>query len=211
MYKQLIIIVFINGILNPLFGQSQTGIASVRHLAHEGTITKTGQYFSHDSLVASHRSIPFGSLVKVTNLKNQKSVDVIINDRGPFIRGYIIDLSESAANKIEIQARNPAEVRIDILKLEEEFKFQNFETYQANEGNFGIKIGSFGDKQNATDYAKKLFLDYKLQNISMKVSKYKDSPIYNIFIGRFQSREFAEKYLSQLPKNLQSGYVTTID
>ena len=204
-----ILILFANYIL--LNAQSQTGIASVRHLAHEGTLTKSGEFFSHDSLVASHRSIPFGSIVRITNLKNQKTVDVRINDRGPFINGLIIDLSEVAGQQIGLSVKSKAKVKLDIIHLEDEFQLNKFDSNLAEDGEFSIKIGSFGEKENATRFARKLFTDYNLKNISMKIDDYNGSPSYNVFIGRFPTRAIAEQYLAQLPENLQNGYVTTFD
>jgi rare lipoprotein A len=211
MKKFLVFILLINGFLNSLYSQSQTGIASVRHLAHEGVLTKTGEFFSHDSLVASHRSIPFGSIVKITNLKNQKSVDVRINDRGPFIKGHIIDLSEYAGQQIGISNQNLAEVRLDVIKLEEEFQIENFQNFQDEQGEYTIKMGSFGDKENANSYAKRLVTDYNIDHISVKSDQYNGKAIYRVYVGKFSSRSIAEQYHAQLPKDLQSGYVTTFE
>jgi rare lipoprotein A len=211
MQKSLFILFLLFANYNLLFAQSQTGIASVRHLAHEGKLTKTGEFFSHDSLVASHRSIPFGSIVKITNLKNQKTVDVRINDRGPFINHHIIDLSEFAAQKIGLAVKNRTEVRIDIIKLEKAFKVEDFQNFQDEEGEYSIKMGSFEDKINATDYAKRLTADYNLDNISITEDTYDGKPYFKVYIGKFSSRSIAEQYLAQLPKALQSGYVTTLE
>ena len=64
--------------------------------------TANGEYFSPKELTAAHKSLPFGTMVKVTNLSNHKSVTVRINDRGPFIKGRIIDISKAAANAIKM-------------------------------------------------------------------------------------------------------------
>lgn len=205
----LTIVLTISGFFNPLISQTQTGIASVRPLAHEGTYTQAGIVFSHDSLVASHRSIPFGSIVKVTNLKNQNSVDVMINDRGPFINGRIIDLSENAAQQIGLSHNSLANVRLDILKLEKDYTFKNFNASN-EDGNYSIKLGSFSEKANAVDFANKLSMNHKIEEVIVKAETYQSKPIYKVYIGRFLNREIAEKYLSQLPDDLKSGYVTTI-
>jgi rare lipoprotein A len=65
--------------------------------------TASGEYFNPNELTAAHRTIPFGSMVLVTNLVNNKTVVVKINDRGPFAKGRIIDLSRAAANAIDIK------------------------------------------------------------------------------------------------------------
>jgi rare lipoprotein A len=204
-------IIFFVGILNSIYSQSQTGIASVRHLAHEGELTKAGEFFSHDSLVASHRSIPFGSIVKITNLSNQQSVDVRINDRGPFIKGHIVDLSEAAGLKIGLLNQDRTEVRLDVIKIESNFKIKNTENLQSATGEYGVKMGSFGEKNNAIAYSNELKTVYGIENSSITTSEYNGKTIFRVYIGRFSSRALAERYLAQLPEKLQNGYVTKIE
>jgi rare lipoprotein A len=80
---------------------AKTGIASWYGYESAGK-TASGERFNPMKLTAAHRTLPFGTMVKVTNLKNKKSVQVKINDRGPFIGGRIIDLSKKAAQIIEL-------------------------------------------------------------------------------------------------------------
>jgi rare lipoprotein A len=70
-----------------------------------------------NALTAAHRSLPFGSKLRITNLDNGKSVVVRVNDRGPFVEGRIIDLSLGAAKSVEMIQRGTARVKIDILEL----------------------------------------------------------------------------------------------
>ncbi|MCC6888967.1 MAG: septal ring lytic transglycosylase RlpA family protein [Hyphomicrobiales bacterium] len=79
--------------------RTQSGIASVYSTKH-GTRTASGQRLNDGALTAAHRSLPFGTKVRVTNKRNGRSVVVTINDRGPFIRGRVIDLSVAGANAI---------------------------------------------------------------------------------------------------------------
>jgi peptidoglycan lytic transglycosylase len=75
---------------------SQAGIASV-YSYESGSRTASGQKLNHEALTAAHRTLPFGSKVKVTNKRNGRTVIVTINDRGPFVRGRVIDVSPAAA------------------------------------------------------------------------------------------------------------------
>ncbi len=84
----------------PLPGRPQTGAASWYGKAHAGRKTASGERFDPNALTAAHRSLPFGTRVRVTNLENGKSVVVRVNDRGPFRGGRIIDLSRAAARAI---------------------------------------------------------------------------------------------------------------
>jgi rare lipoprotein A len=78
-------------------------------------ITANGERFNKNGLTAAHRKLPFGTKVKVTNLRNGKSVIVRINDRGPFIKGRMIDLSLGAAKVIGLTKSGIAKVKITIL------------------------------------------------------------------------------------------------
>lgn len=79
----------------------------------QGVITANGERFDPEALTAAHRSLPFGTLVRVTNLRNGRSVIVRINDNGPFVRGRIIDLSRGAARVIGMLSAGVEEVRVE--------------------------------------------------------------------------------------------------
>ncbi len=106
--------------------QEQAGFASVRPLAHEGLKTESNVFFSHDSLFASHRTIPFGKIVRVTNLNNLQTVELKIIDRGPFIKNHIIDLSQKAAFYLGIKQDDITKVKIKILNNQTEIKRVDF-------------------------------------------------------------------------------------
>ena len=96
-------------------GYNQTGTASYYGSRHHGKRTASGEPFNQHGLTAAHRSLPFGSRVMVTNLANQRSVVVHINDRGPHTRGRLIDLSRAAAEKIGMLRSGTARVRVQGL------------------------------------------------------------------------------------------------
>ena len=96
-------------------GYDQTGVASYYGSRHHGKRTASGERFNQHGLTAAHRSLPFGSRVRVTNLANKRSVVVRINDRGPHIRGRLIDLSRAAAEKIGMIRSGTARVRVQEL------------------------------------------------------------------------------------------------
>jgi len=90
---------------------AQTGLASI--YAYSGAKTATGEHASPRALTAAHRTLPFGSQVRVTNLRNGRSTVVRINDRGPFVRGRIIDVTPAAAHALGFSGLAP--VRIDVV------------------------------------------------------------------------------------------------
>lgn len=81
----------------------------------QGTRTASGARFNPNGLTAAHRSLPFGTRVRVTNLRNGRSVTVTINDRGPFIKGRVIDLSRGAASVIGMTASGVAPVAYSVV------------------------------------------------------------------------------------------------
>lgn len=93
------------------------GIASWYGPGFDGKQTASGEHFDKDHFTAAHRSLPFGTVVRVKNLHNGRSVDVRINDRGPFVKGRIIDLSEAAAHQIDMKQRGIGEVEVRVLSL----------------------------------------------------------------------------------------------
>jgi rare lipoprotein A (peptidoglycan hydrolase) len=93
---------------------SQVGKASFYGL-EGGRVTANGERYNPSSLTAAHRTLPFGSMVRVTNLRNNKSVVVRINNRGPFIAGRIIDLSTGAARAIGLTSQGVGNVRLEVL------------------------------------------------------------------------------------------------
>jgi len=93
------------------------GVASYYDDKFEGRMTANGEIFNQFELTAAHNTLPFGTIVEVTNLKTGKKVHVRINDRGPFAEGRIIDLSKSAAAEIGMLEDGIAEVEIEIIGL----------------------------------------------------------------------------------------------
>lgn len=92
------------------------GVASYYSYGFNGKKTASGEIFNKNDFTAAHREFPFGTILRVTNLNNGKSVEVTVNDRGPFAEGRIIDLSEAAARAIGMIQSGTAEVRIEVLK-----------------------------------------------------------------------------------------------
>ena len=94
---------------------SQTGIASYYSKGLHGSRTASGERHNRHEMVAAHRSLPFGTKVKVTNLSNGKEVVVKINDRGPFTKGRVIDLSYGAFSKIENPGKGLTKLKLEVL------------------------------------------------------------------------------------------------
>lgn len=96
-------------------GHTESGKASYYADKHVNKKTASGEIYKHESKTAAHKVLPFGTRVKVTNVNNGKSVLVKINDRGPFVRGRIIDLSRSAFSSIANTRQGVVDVEIQVV------------------------------------------------------------------------------------------------
>ena len=99
-----------------IFAQNQSGKASFYADKFEGRKTASGEIYVHHKMTAAHRTLPFGTWVRVINQKNGKEVVVKVNDRGPFVAGRIIDLSKSAAEKLDMVRAGVADVHMEVLQ-----------------------------------------------------------------------------------------------
>ena len=95
----------------------QTGLAAFYHAKFQGRPTASGESFDHKGLTAAHKTLPFGTLVRVTNLRNSKSVIVRINDRGPMQPGRLIDLTYRAARMLGFVHQGMTKVILEIMPL----------------------------------------------------------------------------------------------
>ena len=113
----LLLVMFIQLFLVKSYAQKlQTeGVASYYADKFVGRTTASGAIYKHNKLTAAHKTLPFGTKVKVTNLNNKKTIIVVVNDRGPFVKGRIIDLSKSAAKKLDFVHEGLVKVKIKVL------------------------------------------------------------------------------------------------
>jgi rare lipoprotein A len=124
-------------------GFVQIGIASWYGPGFHGSRTASGEIYNMYKLTAAHKTLPLGTYVKVINLENGRSVIVKVNDRGPFVRGRIIDLSYAAAKKLGMLKKGTAKVKIIALgkRVDHKFEPENYEV-----GRFYVQIGAFKNK-----------------------------------------------------------------
>lgn len=94
----------------------ENGLAAVYSDKLHGRKTASGQVYDRNKLTTAHKTLPFGTKVKVTNVKNDKSVVLLVNDRGPTQAGRVLDISPAAAKALGISARGMAEVRVEVAE-----------------------------------------------------------------------------------------------
>jgi rare lipoprotein A len=93
-------------------GETIVGYATYYGPGFHGNKTANGEIFDMYKMTCAHRTLPFGTVLHVTNLSNNKSVQVRVNDRGPFVKGVILDLSYGAAKKIGLDGKEKVEIKI---------------------------------------------------------------------------------------------------
>jgi rare lipoprotein A len=103
------------GLVAGVPGFGEVGIASWYGGRHQGRLTASGEVFDENLLTAAHRTLPLETWARVTNLENGRSVEVKVNDRGPYIDGRVIDLSTRAAAELQMTVQGLAVVRIEAL------------------------------------------------------------------------------------------------
>jgi len=149
----------------------QRGIASWYGKDFHGKKAANGEIYNMHALTAAHKTLPFETYVKVRNLKNKREVEVRINDRGPFVRGRIIDLSFAAAKKIALVGPGTAPVEIRALgaaagPASATKKGRTYIPVDYFSGNFTVQVGAFSDRKNAERLREKLDRTYKHAHIT---------------------------------------------
>ena len=184
-------------------GFKEKGIASWYGKKFHGRKTSNGETYNMYAMTAAHKTLPLGTYVHVKNLDNGNEVTVRINDRGPFVRGRIIDLSYSAAKKIDMVPKGTA--RVSIVALAPDTRDKSVKKSTRNEsidyykGNFTFQIGAFSDKNNAYRLKNKLNQTYK----NAHVSEYDNGQeiLYRVRVGKATSLAQAVEYEEILIKH----------
>jgi len=153
---------------------ASTGIASWYGTEFDGRATSSREIYDMNDLTAAHRTLPFGTYVMVTNLANGRSVVVRINDRGPFVRGRVIDLSYAAARVLDIVGPGTAKVRLVQLKG---FKDP---AGTKRQGVVWIQIGAYTVQETA--YAVKKRLDASFPGVTVTAVKTGSGTFYRVRI-----------------------------
>jgi rare lipoprotein A len=205
-----------------LAAQVQTGKASFYADKFEGSPTASGEKYKHNKLTAAHKSLPFGTKVRVTNLANDHAVEVVINDRGPYVENRVIDLSKSAAEKLEFINQGLAEVKIEVIDpgdgktsdpaktidhvAVEEKEFYDFEIERLKPRGFGVQVGTYQELVNLMRLSDNLKNSYKKQ-VTVQVKLINGIKYYGIILGQFSSRPKAEQFRFELRKKFPDAFI----
>lgn len=178
-------------------GFDQRGKASWYGKKFHGRKTANGETYNMYAMTAAHKTLPFNTHVRVYNLENGKEIRVRINDRGPFVRGRIIDLSYKAAKKIRMVGSGTASVNIVALGVANKSTtldstkrtYHHVNYYQ---GKFTIQVGAFTNRKNAERLRNKLNQSFKNAHITTYNDGY--SIYYRVRVGKCSTLDQAVKY-----------------
>lgn len=136
--------------------ETETGLASWYGPPYHNRKGSNGEIYNMHAMTAAHRTLPLGSIVRVTNLKTGHTALVRITDRGPFIPGRILDLSLAAARKLDVYSPGTAEVRVDVMETPEPIQ---------TGGKWAVQIGGFPREHDARKLADHLTRRYRTAKV----------------------------------------------
>lgn len=225
-FKKLLFSIAAIFIVTLSFAQVQTGKASFYADKFEGIPTASGEKYKHNKLTGAHKTLPFGTKVKVTNLSNDKTVEVTINDRGPYVDGRIIDLSRSAAEELEFTNYGLADVKLEIVDpgdgkvsdmgrsidqvTVDEKEFYEFEITRLKPKGYGVQIGTYQELVNLMRLADNLKNSYK-KEVTVQVKVINGIKYYGLIIGRFSSRSKAEQFREEVKNKFPDVFIVEYD
>jgi rare lipoprotein A len=177
----------------------EEGVASWYGVPFNGHRTSNGEIYDMFQLTAAHRTLPFGAIVRVTNLINGQQTEVRINDRGPFVAGRIIDLSLAAAQAIGLVGPGTGRVRLELVSGPNPFV-----------GFFAAQVGAFQVQENAERLRENLAARYAPVSIQLYDSG--NGLFYRVRVGRVPSQEAAQQLADQLRSEEQlQPFVVRLD
>jgi len=184
-------------------GQVMNGISSWYGPNFHGKCTSNGEVYDMHARTAAHKTWPMDTMVKVNNLQNGKSTIVRINDRGPFVRGRIIDCSYAAGKEIGLDKLGIAKVSVEVLGFAGKVQSAATIAKQKREhtqtrivlSDFGVQVGAFRRYKGAKIYQRKyskLYTRYK--TIVRRFNDIDGSPLYRVWLMGFRSEEEARDF-----------------
>jgi rare lipoprotein A len=177
----------------------ETGLASWYGHPYHGRPAANGEIYDMEKLTAAHRTLPFGTWVRVVNLNNDKTVDVRITDRGPFVENRIIDLSHAAAEAIALIGPGVARVRLDILSVPDTVAGENW---------YAVQAGAFLDRDRAERLRASLERDFGPAHLVQR----SDTPsLWRVVLGRLPSEQSAAALAERVRVQTGTAFVVRLD
>jgi rare lipoprotein A len=173
-------------------GEVQYGVASWYGADFHGKSTSSGEVYDMYQFTCAHNTLPLGTIVMVTNLENGRSLELKVNDRGPFVKERIIDVSYAAAQMLGMWEKGTASVKVEVIGSAPELVQR-----------FTLQVGSFVDETNAQRLAEQLRKNF--DNVSITTLETQTQKYHRVRVGQFDTRELAlvmAKKLAQMGFNV---------
>lgn len=180
----------------------QSGIASWYGPGFHGKITSSRERYDQQKLTAAHRTLPFGTVVKVVNSDNGKAVEVRINDRGPYERNRIIDLSRAAADEIEMLHTGISEVKLILVEA------GGLIPEDLNQPTYTIQMGEYNRLAPAERFAESIGEGV---HIEQRFPRGTENVVYMIYYGSYKSIGSAQDDLNKLNDRGFDGLIRQIN
>ena len=180
-------------------GYTERGTASWYGVPYHGRPAADGEIYNMETLVAAHRVLPFNTWLRVTNLRNLKTVDVRVIDRGPFVNGRIIDLSKAAARQIDLLGPGIGPVKIEVLSAPPDIPSNDF---------YGVQVGAFSVLANAERARDRFAKSCGSAEIRVKQGK---TPLYRVLAGKESSIESARELAGRLLSDSRTAMIVRLD
>ena len=179
----------------------ETGVASWYGPNFHGKLTANGEVYDMDGMTAAHRTLPFDTEVVVENLDNGLTTKVRINDRGPFAKDRIIDLSRAAATELDMLGPGTARVRLYLVKGD----LENSRVTDLKVANYTVQLGSFSDEALAQNRAD------EINGSRVETLQLNGSTVYRVYFGLYQNPEDAKTAMEELQQAGHDCFVKQIE
>jgi rare lipoprotein A len=180
-------------------GYTEEGLASWYGVPYHGRPAADGEIYDMEKLVAAHRVMPFNTWIKVTNLSNHQSVNVRIIDRGPFVRGRILDLSKAAARDIGLLGPGVGKVRIEVVTAPRDVPANDF---------YAVQTGAFTARESAERSREQYATKFGNAQLAVKAGPI---PLWRVLVGKEPSVEAAQQLAIVLRAENKSVFVVRLD
>jgi rare lipoprotein A len=197
----------------PPIGSTERGIASWYGKPYDGRPAADGEIYDMEQMVAAHRTLPFQTMVRVRNLTNDKTVDVRIIDRGPFVANRIIDLSHAAARAIDLIGPGVANVELTIISgvpAPIAVSSAPVPVIDTTPAQFAVQVGAFRDRANADRMQQQMTTAYGAAKVIVRQG---DPPVWRVLAGSEPSPDAAEALATRIrqEQNLSAAFVVRLD
>lgn len=180
-------------------GYTEEGIASWYGIPYHGRRAADGEIYDMETLVAAHRLMPFNTWLRVTNVANDKSVNVRVIDRGPFVNGRIIDLSKAAARQIGLLGPGVGRVRLEVIAAPVDIPANDF---------YAVQVGAFSVEANAEHLREHYAERFGNAQLAVKQGR---TPLWRVLVGKEPSIEAAQQLAIVLSAEDKNVFVVRLD